>query len=196
LDHPSVKRAYPPDVAEKLFQLWAERDWYFHILAQLPQTLCHMDAFRRNLFISQTLAGNQETVVIDWAFVGPGAIGEELAPLISATIIFFEVDFSDLLGLEKQILEGYVAGLSAAGWQGDTRQVRLGYMAAASLRYSVGTMSNVLTMALNEQIHPIVEQLYKKPMGELFDHVAESRRQVTSRLSIETHKLARELGLA
>jgi hypothetical protein len=153
-----------------------------------------MDAFRRNLFIRRAPDESQETVAIDWAFVGSGAVGEELVPLIEASIVFMEVDLSDVLEIENQVLEGYLAGLSDVGWQGDPRQVRLGYTAAASLRYRVGvTDTSSLT---DEQFHPLIEQILKKPMGEICDYWAEFFRQSTSRLPVEARKLAQELGLA
>jgi len=195
LDHPWVKRLYPPDVAQNTFRLWAERDWYLQLLTRLPHTLCHMDVFRRNLFISQTLAGSRETVVIDWAFMGPGAIGEELVPLIEASILFLEVDLSDALELEKQVLEGYSAGLSDIGWQGDTRQTRLGYITAASLRFGI-VVSAVLPIMLDEQLHPMVEQTFKRPMAELCDYWVEWNRRRIPRFTEEAHQLAQELGLA
>jgi hypothetical protein len=195
LAHPLVKRVYQPEVAKNLFQLWADRDWYLQVLERLPQTLCHMDAFRRNLFICQASVANQETVAIDWAFVGPGAVGEELVPLIEASIGFMEVDVSNALELQKQVLEGYLAGLSDVGWQGDPRQVRLGYTAAASLRFTVGLLV-IVPRILDEQVHPIIEQFFKKPMGEICDYWAELFRQSTSRLPVEARKLAQELGLA
>jgi len=194
LDHQWVKRVYLPDVAQNLFQLWAEREWYLQILTCLPQTLCHMDAFRRNIFIRRAPDESQETVAIDWAFVGSGAVGEELVPLIEASIGFMEVDLSDVLELENQVLEGYLAGLSDVGWQGDARQIRLGYTAAASLRYTVGVADT--SSLTDEQFHPLIEQTFKKPMGEICDYWAEFFRQSTSRLPVEAGKLAQELGLA
>jgi hypothetical protein len=196
MNHPWIGRAYPPDVAQNLFQLWAEREWYLQVLTRLPQTLCHMDAFRRNLFSCQTSDERRETVAIDWAFVGPGAIGEEVVPLIEATVCFLEVDISDKLELEKQVLEGYLAGLANVGWRGNPRLVQLGYMAAASLRYIIGPIANALPLLLNEQLHPVVEQIFKKPMGEFCDYQAEFLRHSTTRLPVEARKLAQELGLA
>ena len=195
LDHLWVKRMWPPDVAEKLLQLWVERDFYFKVLAQLPQTLCHMDAFRGNLFICPPPAKGQEVVAIDWAYVGSGAIGEELAPLIEFTILLFEVDLSDALELEKQVFAGYVAGLESVGWQGDIRQVRLGHAIAASFRYTVGPIS-VVPRLLDEQDRARAEQNLKKPMGEICDSFAEIRRHVTNRFPAQARELARELGLA
>ena len=51
-----------------------------------------------------------------------------------ASIGFFEVDLAQANELEEIIFDSYLEGLDDAGWQGDPRQVRLGY-SAASLRY-------------------------------------------------------------
>ena len=42
--------------------------------------------------------------------------------------------------LDAACFAGYVTGLREAGWAGDERVVRLGFTAAAALRYSVGTL--------------------------------------------------------
>lgn len=67
--------------------------------------------------------------------MGRGAIGEELVPLILSSSALFEVDLDLIPELEDIAFDGYLTGLRDAGWQGDPRQVRLGYT-AASLRWS------------------------------------------------------------
>jgi len=95
LDHPLVEQLYPGDYLQRLLQVQDESEMFFKSLDLLPQTFCHMDAFRRNLFASKSPGGDDKTVAIDWAFTGQGAVGEELAPLVAANLLFFEVDTSD-----------------------------------------------------------------------------------------------------
>src|SRR5919201_6300912 len=74
--HPLIRRAYPTPVAERLLRLHAGRGVLLDRLDRLPHTLCHLDAFRRNLFARVTDDGRQQTVAIDWASIGFAALGE------------------------------------------------------------------------------------------------------------------------
>mgnify|MGYP001105168131 CR=1 FL=1 len=172
LDHPLVRRWLPGDASDRLFCLWEERDLFLDALDRLPQTLCHLDVFRRNTFARKTLDGDDyQTVAVDWAFAGRGAIGEELVPLVLASVAFREVDLAQAQALEDIVFEGYLEGLHQAGWRGDPRQVRLGYT-AASLRYRLGELGRALAITLDESQHFWVQQAFGRPIGEVEDHFA------------------------
>lgn len=173
LDHALIRRWMPGDARDRYFRLWAERGVYLDALDRLPQTLCHFDIFRRNLFARRTAGGDHQTVAIDWAFAGKGALGEELVPLILASVMFFEVGLDKAQALEEIAFEGYLAGLHDAGWQGDPRRVRLGYTAAASLRYKFNDAGRWLAMVLNEDFHPMVLHMWGMPIEEVIDHTAQ-----------------------
>ena len=172
LDHPLVRRGWPGDASRRFFRLWEERELFLNGLDRLPQTLCHLDLFRRNLFARKTADGDDQTVVIDWAFAGRGAIGLELIPLILASVAFNEVDLAQVQALEDVVFEGYLEGLRDAGWRGDPRQVRLGY-AAGSLRLRLGELNRAVDMLLDESQHPFVEQVFGRSLEEIEDHWAE-----------------------
>jgi hypothetical protein len=172
LDHPLVRRVWPGSASDRLFRLWEERDLFLDALDRLPQTLCHLDMFRRNLFARRTVDGDDQTVVIDWSFVGRGAIGQELVPLALAGVAFSEVDFAHAQALEDIAFEGYLEGLHNAGWRGDPRQVRLGYT-AASLRYRFTELDLVIERMFDESQHPFVEQVFGRSMEEIADHWAQ-----------------------
>jgi hypothetical protein len=172
LDHPLVRRAYPGDASARLFRLWEERNLFLDALDRLPQTLCHLDIFRRNLFARKTADGDDQTVVIDWAFAGRGAIGAELVPLVLASVAFNEVDLAQAQALEDVVFEGYLEGLRDAGWRGNPRQVRLGYT-AASLRFRFAELNRAMDMILDESQHPFLEQVFGRSMEEIEDHWAQ-----------------------
>jgi hypothetical protein len=176
LQHPLVRRWFPSDAIDRFFRVWAERDVFLDALDRLPQTLCHRDVFRRNLFARRTVGGDDESVAIDWAFAGRGAIGEELVPLVLASVTFFEIELDRAQTLEEIVLEGYLEGLRDAGWQGDPRLVRLGYAAAGSLRYRFGEIGRFLPMILDEGPHVVAHQVFGRPAGEVLDHAARVRR--------------------
>jgi hypothetical protein len=175
-----------------LFHLWEERNLYLDALDRLPQTLCHLDLFRRNLFVRRTADGGEQTVVIDWAFAGRGAIGEELAPLVLASVAFHEVALAQAQVLEDIVLDGYLLGLQQAGWRGDPRQVRLGYT-AASLRFRFAELNRAMAMILDESQHPVLEQVFGCSMQEILDHWAQVG-SLCDRLTGEARDLMSILG--
>lgn len=172
LDHPLVRHWLPGDASERLFRLWEERDLYLDALDRLPQTLCHLDVFRRNLFARKTANGDDQTVVIDWAFTGQSAIGAELFTLVVASVAFNEVDLTQIQALENIVFAGYLEGLHQAGWRGNPQQVRLGYT-ATSLRLRLGELNRVIDMILDESQHPFAEQALGRSMEEIEDHFAQ-----------------------
>ncbi len=77
--------------------------------------------------------GAPQTVAIDWAFAGSGALGEEAARLVMGSLTFLEVPITQAAALDTTVFAGYLAGLHAAGWQGDPKLVRLGYAVSGAL---------------------------------------------------------------
>ena len=184
---PWGRRWLPEEDSDQFFRLWAERAFFLDALDRLPQTICHFDLFRRNLFACKTADGDDQTVAIDWAFVGRGPIGADLNPLVWMGIALAGVGWDQLRQMEEIVLENYLEGLREAGWQGDPQQVRLGYT-AASVRYLFPEIGRWLALILDESLHAKEEQRQGLPMGGVFDAVARMRR----RLFIELEK-AREL---
>jgi hypothetical protein len=189
LEHPLVRRVYPEGVARSFLRLWAERELFLDRLDRLPHTLCHLDAFRRNLLDRRLSDGSHQTLALDWAFVGKGALGEELGPLIQASTEFFEAEGIAAQELEEVAFQGYLEGLTDAGWRGDAQVVRFGYVASTALRYGVGTVRLVLPILLDERLHARVEQLLGRPMEEVLKKWAEETGHMVP-LTDETHRLA------
>ncbi len=128
--------------------------------------LCHFDAFRRNL-LSRQGPDKEELVAVDWAYAGRGAVGEELVPLVVGSLCFFEVVGIAPRDLDAACFAGYVAGLQEAGWVGDERLVRLGFTAAASLRYTVGAVQLVLPLMIDPSLRSAVEDLIGRSFAEV-----------------------------
>ena len=188
LDHALIRRWLQGDARDRYFRLWQERGVYLDALERLPQTLCHFDIFRRNLFSRRAAGGDLQTVAIDWAFAGKGALGEDLVPLVLASVMFNEVGLDRAQALEETAFAGYLEGLRDAGWRGDPRQVRLGYAAAASLRYKFNDAGRWLTLVLNENLHPMVQQMWGMPIERVIDHSAQFA-SVFDRLAEEAREL-------
>ena len=170
LAYPLVRRWLPGDASDRCFRLWAERERLLDALDRLPRTICHLDAFSRNLF-SRRGVDSDQTVAIDWAFVGRGAVGEEIEPLVCRSLGFYDVALTQAQELDGVVFAGYLDGLRDAGWQGDPRQVRLGYTAAVALRCLV-TIGQILPTVLDESQHSLTLQIVGHPIGEVLDHNA------------------------
>ena len=187
LRHPLAQRWYPEEIAQAYVRLWHEREQLLSALDRLPQTLCHRDAFRRNLFARRDQYGQEQTVAIDWADVGIGALGEELAAFVLADVMFYETDVIDLPHLDQIAFAGYLAGLRASGWTGPERLVRLGYAAAAVLRYGVAEIL-YLPELLDETQRVFWEQTVGHSVEEMADH-AIPIHQFLLRLAKEAQEL-------
>ena len=133
---PLFQRGWPDDLADRALHLFQGRHAFLNLLDQLPHTLRHGDADRRNLLTRDGPSADEQTVAIDWAYLGTGAVGEDIAPLVVSSVLWGKgVTPSDLPDLADAAFEGYVAGLRDAGWQGDPRLVRLGCDVTMALRY-------------------------------------------------------------
>jgi hypothetical protein len=174
-EHPIVRRGYPPDVCEAIFQLWEDRELFLGALDRLPRTLCHFDAFRGNLLTRRTVDQREETVAIDWTSVGTGAVGEDVVSLMRHAVNSPQVERHEAMKLEQTVLGGYLSGLSDAGWEGDPQQARLGYAAHAAIR-DLSTLGHVLPAWLDEGRYAQIEETSGLSIGEVADGLAEYLR--------------------
>ncbi|MGX1160759.1 hypothetical protein RKD54_001668 [Pseudarthrobacter sp. SLBN-100] len=164
-DDPIIQPVYSD--ADAVLHLWSERDRRLNLLEGFPQTLCHLDVHRRNMISRPHDAGDQ-TLLIDWAFVGMAALGEELAALVSATIAYGDVQVGDIGELESTVFQGYLAGLRDAGYRANPEQVWAAYSLAASLRLPVGAVRLVLPLLMEPSLHEREQQQHDRPLAELF----------------------------
>jgi hypothetical protein len=135
--HAQVDRAFPPAIAAATLALWDDHEALLSALEGLPQTFCHLDAFRRNMLTRRTPGGEEQLLLIDWSFAGAAALGEEMAPLIVASEMFEKAAAPNMPALEAAAYPAYLEGLRAGGWTGDPRVVRFAYCAASALRYGL-----------------------------------------------------------
>jgi hypothetical protein len=133
--HPLLRAAFPTPVRDRLLRLWDEREPLLAVLDRLPQTLCHKDAYRRNMFAPRNALSQQQLVLIDWAYVGRSEIGLDIADLFGASYSTFGVEPTDLATFDATIFDSYMAGLREAGWQGEAQLARFGFAASVALKY-------------------------------------------------------------
>ena len=186
LESPLMRRFFPGDAGPRVSRLWAERKTFLAALDGLPQTLCHYDAFRRNL-LTRRAGARDQTVLIDWAFLGAGPVGAEIASLVWISLFFWEIDARMATELDRVIFESYSEGLRDGGWRGAAQLVRLGYTASTAIR-RLGTIGYILPVILDETRHAEIELVVGHSIGELADQVAAAGRLVEA-LADESRQL-------
>jgi hypothetical protein len=128
--HPVVRANFPAGLREGVQLVHASRERLYEISEALPRTLCHLDFWPKNLFRRP----DGQIVLIDWAFAGLGAVGEDAGNLVPDSVFDHFVPAAELADLEQAVYQGYLAGLQEAGWRDDPRLVRLG-MWSSSVKY-------------------------------------------------------------
>ncbi|MEU6712166.1 hypothetical protein ABZ897_11875 [Nonomuraea sp. NPDC046802] len=124
--HPLISENFPPGLRAELLRLHRDREWLLSVMESLPRALCHLD-----LWPSNAIDADGESVLLDWAFAGDGALGEDIGNHIPDSVFDLYVPAARLPDLDATVFGGYVRGLREAGWREDERQVRLAVCASA-----------------------------------------------------------------
>lgn len=152
---PRIRASMPSSLAAPLREMRAGQEQFLAALDRLPRTVCHLDLHPANLF---SVGG--ETVVIDWSFVGIGALGEDAGNLVPDAVLDFHMTPEQLDELLETVCAGYVEGLADAGWRGSPELVRLGMSATMAAKYAwIGPA--VLRAAAEEK-----EMLNRRPFDD------------------------------
>jgi tRNA A-37 threonylcarbamoyl transferase component Bud32 len=184
LEHPLAQRVLPASERDEILAIWQERDRFCAALAGLPQTLCHIDVFRRNLFHSKS-----STKLIDWALAGRAAVGEELVCFVALSLYSPQVPLSQAKTLDQSIFSGYMDGLRDVGWAGDAQLVRLGYTCGMTLRGLAGVKQDLL-LVRDENRH---SSLHRGSRFESIEDVADFWANVRRFRLLEMADEARDL---
>src|SRR5947209_4179349 len=154
---PLIRETFPRTMLTRVRRCWRDREIFLSVLDRLPQTFCHHDAYPGNLFARRTRAGHEELVAIDWADVGGGSVGEDIALLVLA------MDPSRKRWLRPALLDGrvfraYTRGVRGAGWRGDQQAARLGYAGSVVLRKSCLDPAILLMQTVSGYLQGAVER--------------------------------------
>lgn len=104
-DQPLAAAVWPPSLRTGLRRLWQRRAELLARAEALPSTVCHLDVWPKNLF-----ERDGRTVLIDWAFVGHGAVGEDVGNLIPDTVLDGLFDVADLDEIHHTVTDAYLTG--------------------------------------------------------------------------------------
>jgi hypothetical protein len=128
-DHPSVT-VWPAELRQRLRRLHADHDRLTAVAAAAERTLCHLDVWPANLI------DDGKSVLLDWAFAGDGAVGEDIANLIIDCFGDGLMDVALLPEIADGATEGYLRGLRDGGWTGSADAVRTAIAASGAAKYS------------------------------------------------------------
>jgi thiamine kinase-like enzyme len=82
-----------------------DQESFLRALDRTPNTVCHFDLHPANLF-----GEDDETVLIDWSFVGIGALGEDAGNLVPDAVLDFHVAPEHIDELYDIVRSGYLDG--------------------------------------------------------------------------------------
>jgi hypothetical protein len=147
-----------------------------HVLEELadaaPTTLCHYDAFRGNM-----AAAGEETVLLDWEYVGLGALGVDPGHLTTQSMFAAHVPGGEAYALDAAVFAGYLTGLGDAGWHGDARVVRRAYCASASRRWLTTAVRRAVQAATCDD--PALRERFERWLGMPIEGCAGQLADVT-----------------
>ncbi len=128
-NQPRVRAAFPAALAHALAGLHRDQSRLLAWMEAAPRTVAHLDVWPLNVF-----AGADGFGLVDWAFAGDGALGEDPGNLVFDAVLDLLHPTAILPDLDIAVFGGYLDGLNDAGWDGDERQVRLA-MCASAVKY-------------------------------------------------------------
>lgn len=131
-EHPLLRATFPPALIARLPRFWDERHKLLDALERLPQTVCHQDAWRGNVYSPR--GTEDELVLIDWAYVGYSVLGSDLADLAVAGYNLLAVA-PPPAAIDAAVFSAYLDGVRAAGCQTPREAVRYAYITCAALKY-------------------------------------------------------------
>ncbi|MFC3686942.1 hypothetical protein [Aquipuribacter hungaricus] len=125
-EQPLVRATWPEGLRDGWARLLAHRGDLLDVMEELPRVSSHLDAWVSNV----VRRADGTVVLLDWAFAGDGAVGEDLGNWLPDAVfdLFWPAD--RLAELEAACFPAYLRGLRASGWPGTDTEARLGLVAS------------------------------------------------------------------
>ena len=128
---PLIRETWPAGLRGGWARLLGHREQLLGVMEHLPRTRSHLDVWVSN----QIRRPDGQLVLLDWAFFGDGAFGEDLGNHVLDAVFDLFWQAEALPELDHACFEAYLAGLREAGCRADELQVRLG-MVASCVKYT------------------------------------------------------------
>jgi hypothetical protein len=133
---------------------WQRCKTYVQIYKAAPKTLCHFDIHQDNLLWNDE--EHEDLVAIDWAYVGPGALGQDIVVMIFHRLKPGKgLVHARLREFSEDVYSHYVDGLREVGWDGPSDEIRVGYLAPAAICWTylaVSSLARALSCYVSEQV--------------------------------------------
>ncbi|MFI0509953.1 aminoglycoside phosphotransferase [Streptomyces sp. WSLK1-5] len=123
---PLVRDHFPAGLRRDMVRLHHDREWFLQVMESLPRAFSHLDQWPENV-----RADGRDSVLLDWAFAGDGALGEDLGNYLPDSVFDLFVPADRLPRFAGAAYHAYLEGLRESGWRGDERAVRLAVCASA-----------------------------------------------------------------
>ncbi|WP_426451895.1 phosphotransferase [Paenibacillus sp. S-38] len=109
---------------------WVDR------LEQLPRTLAHQDYYKNNLILLRSPSDQSPLglTALDWQFASLSGVGEDLGRFFGLSMTKGQIPASSFARYRELFIEWYLDGLRDAGWRGDERLPRMGFLASCAIR--------------------------------------------------------------
>lgn len=143
---PLIVDTVDPALRSRTLRLVQEQDVYLGWLESRPRVVAHLDVWPANLFMA-----DDDVVLVDWAFCGFGAAGEDIGNLIVDSILDLHQPSGRLAEIEAAAVAGYLRGLRQVGWRGREDDVLLG-LSCTAVKYS-WLLSHMLGQATRGERH-------------------------------------------
>ena len=126
-----VRHFLPASLRHDLLALRRDRDRFLSLLESMPATLAHLDLHPGNIF-----GTDAETLLVDWAFSGAGAVGEDPGNLVPDAVLDFCVPVEEIGALYEITRDGYRDGLQSGGWAVSRARLDAALSAAMAAKYA------------------------------------------------------------
>jgi Phosphotransferase enzyme family len=120
-----------PELAAATRVLWREAPGLVAAVERLPRTLCHFDLHPGNV-----LASGSGAVLVDWACVGIGPLGEDPANLVATAVLDLHLPAALLPALFRRVVAAYHQGLNDGGWSWDRAEAERAIRLALVVRFA------------------------------------------------------------
>lgn len=127
---PLIVDVVDPALRSRAQRLVGEQDDFLGWLESRPRVVAHLDVWPANLFLA-----DDGVTLVDWAFCGFGAAGEDVGNLIVDSVFDLHHPPELLPDIEAAAVEGYLQGLRQVGWRGTEADVLFG-LSCTAVKYA------------------------------------------------------------
>lgn len=161
-----MARVLPADLIERASVVSQDHRLLVSALQRMPFTVCHTDCHAKNLLLVVKGSEHEATVAIDWASASLGPVGIDSGGSIGSGLLWTEMGVEQARRIEKPVFESYLAGLGDAGWRGDPRHVRLGYLTSMTT-YGGAMVSSAARFTTDVKFQERISGLVGKPIEDI-----------------------------